>query len=49
MLGKRTNMLLVKDDVGRGKPTTRNLPKEDFAFGKGNRFDESAGDSKFEN
>ena len=46
MLGKRSNVLLAKDDVGRGKHTTRNLPAEDFAFGKGNRFDESAGDGK---
>ena len=46
ILGKRSNVLLVRDDVGRAKPTTRNLPKEDFAFGKGNRFDESAGDGK---
>ena len=38
MLGKRTNCLLVKDDVGKAKPTTRSLPKDDFAFGKGNNF-----------
>ena len=27
------NYLLVKDDVGRSKPTTRSLPHEDFTFG----------------
>jgi len=26
LLGKRTNVLLVKDDVGKAKPSTRNLP-----------------------
>ena len=46
LLGKRTNVLLVKDDVGKAKPSTRNLPKNEFAFGKCNKFDESAGDSK---
>jgi hypothetical protein len=34
LLGKKTNMLLVKDDVGRAKPTTRDLPQNNFAFGK---------------
>jgi hypothetical protein len=34
LLGKKTNMLLVKDDVGRAKPTTRDLPQDNFAFGK---------------
>jgi len=42
ILGKRTNILLVKDDVGLAKPSTRNLPGNEFSFGKGNRFDESA-------
>ena len=46
LLGKRTNVLLVKDDVGKPKPCTKDLPSAEFAFGKGNRFDESAGDSK---
>ena len=36
LLGKRTNCLLVKDDVGKSKPTTRKLPGDGFAFGKGN-------------
>ena len=34
LLGKKTNCLLVKDDVGRAKPTTRDLPQNAFAFGK---------------
>ena len=34
ILGKKQNYLLVKDDVGKSKPTTRNLPNENFAFGK---------------
>ena len=34
MLGKKTNMLLAKDDVGRAKPSTRDLPMDAFAFGK---------------
>lgn len=38
-------MLLVKDDVGKAKPTTRNLPPN-RVFGKANRFDESAADGK---
>lgn len=44
LLGKRTNMLLTKDDVGKAKPSTRNLPANDFAFGKpaGPNFFESA-------
>ena len=46
LLGKRTNVLLVKDDVGKSKPPTRNLPAETFVFGKQNKFDESAGDGK---
>lgn len=34
MLGKKTNVLLVKDTVGKPKPSTRSLPKGDFTFGK---------------
>ena len=30
----RQNVLLVKDDVGKPKPTTRRLPKGVFTFGK---------------
>ena len=26
--------MIVKDDVGKSKPTTRSLPKHDFAYGK---------------
>lgn len=50
LLGKRTNVLLVKDDVGKAKPTTRNIPKGDFAFGKpagGQEMLESAQDGMF--
>ena len=46
LLGKRTNVLLVKDDVGRPKPPTRNLPPKSTAFGKPNIFNESAADGK---
>jgi len=46
MLGKRTNVLLVKDDVGKAKPCTKNLPSSEFAFGKANKFDEGAAESK---
>ena len=34
VLGTKTNYLIVKDDVGKPKPTTRKLPKEGFVFGK---------------
>lgn len=34
LLGKKTNCLLVKDDVGKAKPNTRNLPESSFVFGK---------------
>ena len=34
ILGNNKNYLLVKDDVGKSKPTTRALPPEHFAFGK---------------
>ena len=34
LLGRTTNYLIVKDDVGKAKPTTRDLPPSDFAFGK---------------
>ena len=46
LLGKPNNILLVKDDVGKPKPNTRNLPSNDFAFGKSNKYDESAADGK---
>ena len=34
-----TNYLLAKDDVGRSKPTTRDLPHSSHAFGYANRPD----------
>jgi len=34
LLGKSTNPLLVKDDVGKAKPATRKLPDAQFAYGK---------------
>ena len=38
------NQLLVKDDVGKGKPATRDLPPDGFTFGKPDRRDvEGAG------
>ena len=40
----KKNLLLVKDDVGRAKPVTRDLPPEGFTYGKADRRDhESAG------
>ena len=47
LLGSAKNCLLVKDDVGVAKPFTRNLPQEEFAFGKVTTFCESAGAGKF--
>ena len=42
------NVLLVKDDVGRPKPTTRCLPNQHFDFGKAVPRDaEDAGKGKF--
>ena len=46
LLGKRTNCLLVKDDIGKAKPFTHTLPANEFAFGKGTVFTESAGAGK---
>lgn len=37
LLGKKTNVLLVKDNVGKSKPTTRDLPENNFVFGNPNR------------
>ena len=34
LLGSKKNVLLVKDDVGKSKPTTRSLPHEQFTYGK---------------
>ena len=33
-LGRNTNYLVLKDDVGKAKPTTRDLPPSTFAYGK---------------
>ncbi len=41
------NVLLVKDDVGRAKHTTRKLPNERHTFGKAETRDpENAGQGK---
>ena len=34
-----TNYLLTKDDVGKSKPATRDLPEYGFAFGAPNKPD----------
>lgn len=34
VLGRKTNYLVVKDDVGKSKPTTRTLPDFKFSYGK---------------
>ena len=34
LLGSKHNYLILKDDVGMAKPSTRKLPPLDFAFGK---------------
>ena len=40
----KKNQLLVKDDVGRAKPATRDLPPQGFTYGKADRRDqENAG------
>lgn len=39
IVGKK-NCLLVKDDVGRAKPATRQLPPEGFTFGKPDKKDQ---------
>ena len=38
------NVLLLKDDVGRPKPTTRRLPDERHAFGKAEQRDAEGAD-----
>ena len=43
----KNNVLLLKDDVGRPKPTTRKLPNNFFSFGKPEIRDaEDAGQGK---
>ena len=40
----KKNMLLVRDDIGKAKPATRDLPLEGFTFGKPDKKDqENAG------
>ncbi len=40
----KKNLLLVKDDVGKAKPATRDLPPDGFTFGRADRRDqENAG------
>ena len=34
-----SNCLLVKDDIGKGKPATRDLPQYGFAYGNPNKPD----------
>jgi len=34
MRQKSKNLLLLKDDVGKPKPTTRRLPDYSFTYGK---------------
>jgi hypothetical protein len=34
LLGNRRNYLVLKDEVGKAKPTTRDLPSSAFAYGK---------------
>jgi hypothetical protein len=42
--GKGTNMLLVRDDIGKSKPYTRALPPDGFAYGRPDKKDqENAG------
>lgn len=45
-----SNHLLLKDDVGHAKPTTRDLPYQGFTYGKAEiRDKEGAGDGKLSN
>jgi hypothetical protein len=34
LIPRTKNILLLKDDVGRPKPSTRRLPAESFTYGK---------------
>jgi hypothetical protein len=31
---RKNNILLVKDDIGKAKPTTRRMPPSTFVYGK---------------
>ena len=33
LLGSRSNQLILKSQLGKSKPTTRNLPNSDFYYG----------------
>jgi len=33
-LGSAKNYLIIKDDVGKSKPATRDLPADGFAYGR---------------
>lgn len=39
LIGAKKNYLLVKDDIGKAKPSTRELPPNGFAFGKPDKKD----------
>ena len=43
-MNAKKNMLLVKDDVGKAKPTTRKLPPDGFTFGRAEMKDEEGAD-----
>ena len=43
LLGSPKNYLIVKDDVGKSKPTTRKLPENGFIYGKPLAYNEGAG------
>ena len=44
LIAQKKNVLLAKDDVGKSKPTTRELPPDGFSYGKPDKKDqESAG------
>ena len=34
LLGSKRNYLIVKDDVGKSKPSTRDLPENAFSYGR---------------
>ena len=40
MLQKSRNHLIVKDSIGRAKPSVRELPQDDYTYGKKETYDE---------
>lgn len=44
MTNRNPNVLLMKDDVGRSKPTTRLLPGQGFTYGKAEIRDKEGAD-----